>query len=525
MVSTGDQFLQLLENMAPIHFDAALPLLDKLRTHWPFLIPILLIARFTYFRFFHPLSRVPGPFVASISRLWLLKLALSGRQHLDFMEAHRKYGPVVRVAPNAVIINDPENFQHYHYFDKSEWWLALRAQPDHVPHSTELDQRAHNVKKKRVSGAFSMSSVLKLESKADAIIAKFIEQLSTKFADTGAVCELSAWTHWVAFDIVMDLVFSAKPGFVEHAKDVNGLIASLHYLLNTAQFVAMHPVIMKILYIPFINRHLAPQPTDKKGPGLVNGFAYTQVRERFSNDTTKEPKSDILQSIIDYRDREGDNTHQKTIENEAVGPVLAGSDTTATVLRAAVLYVATNPRILRTLLAELDAAVASGNLSRPIVQHDQVRKLPYLDAVIQESLRIHPVSGAPMYRVVPHSGVVFNGYALPGGTQIGLLHWSASRNKDVYGDDVEVFRPERWLDLDEETKRRRRQNEVWFGQGAMRCTGMNVALMELYKIVPELFLNFEIEVANPVQPWKEENYLNFVMKDFFILLRRREMAA
>ena len=495
-------------------------LLSAVPGQWKEIILVILLARIVYRRYLHPLHRVPGPFLASISRGWLLSLALSGRQHLLLMEAHRKYGTVVRVSPNTVIISDPDNFQQYHYFDKSEWWLALRAEPGYVSHGTELNQKSHNEKKKRVAGAFSMSSVLRLESKMDVNIAEFLSQLSTKFAVTGAICDFAPWTHWVAFDIVMEMAFSSAPGFVRSGLDVGGLIASLHGLLNAAQFAGLFPIIMKVIHLPVLNAIVAPQPTDRSGPGVINGTAKKQVQERLNGDK-ENAQSDILQGIIDHRDREGLTIHPKVLENEAVGPVLAGSDTVATTLRAAILYVATNPRILRTLLKELDDANATGRLSRP-VKYEEARKLPYFDAVIQEALRIHPVSGAPMYRVVPKGGVTFNDFYLPGGTQIGLLHWQASRNKIVYGEDVETFRPERWLEADEATRRKYKQSDVWFGQGAMRCTGMNVGLMELYKIVSELFLTFEITVVNPACAWQETNYLNFVQKDFLCRLAYRQ---
>ncbi len=489
-------------------------------SYWKELIFLVLLARIVYRRYLHPLRHVPGPVLGSVSRIWLLYLALSGRQHLLFMEAHKKYGSVVRVSPNTVIISDPDNFQQYHYFDKSEWWLALRAEPGHVSHGTELVQRIHNEKKKRVAAAFSLGSVLKLEPKMDVIISDFIGQLSRQFADTQSICDLAPWTHYVAFDIVLEMAFSSPPGFVRHGVDVGGLIASLHGLLNAAQFAGLFPVIMNLVHLPVINTLIAPQPTDKTGPGLINGLAKKQVQDRFNGEGTHS-QCDILQSIIDHRDREGLTIHPKVLENEAVGPVLAGSDTVATVLRAAILYVSTSPRIWRKLVKELDEAVVARRLSRP-ARYEEARRLPYLDAVVQEALRIHPVPGAPMYRVVPKEGTTMNGFFLPGGTQIGLLHWQASRNREVYGADVEAFRPERWLEADEAMRRKMKQSDVWFGQGAMRCTGMNVGLMEVYKIVTELFLNFEITVVNPACAWNEVNYLNFVQKNFLCRLAHRK---
>jgi hypothetical protein len=87
------------------------------------------------------------------------------------METHRKYGmlvgqsplgsdidsetpgSIIRVAPNTVMISDPQNFQVHHTFDKADWWLSFRGASWPVPHGTELSQKVHNVKKRRVAAA------------------------------------------------------------------------------------------------------------------------------------------------------------------------------------------------------------------------------------------------------------------------------------------------------------------------------------------------------------------------------------
>jgi hypothetical protein len=62
-------------------------------------------------------------------------------------------GSIIRVAPNTVMISDPQNFQMHHTFDKADWWLSFRGASWPVPHGTELNQKVHNVKKRRVAAA------------------------------------------------------------------------------------------------------------------------------------------------------------------------------------------------------------------------------------------------------------------------------------------------------------------------------------------------------------------------------------
>jgi hypothetical protein len=60
-----------------------------------------------YRRYFHPLSKYPGPFMASITRWWMVKEIFSGKHEEHIRKLHKKYGPIVRIAPNEVVISDP----------------------------------------------------------------------------------------------------------------------------------------------------------------------------------------------------------------------------------------------------------------------------------------------------------------------------------------------------------------------------------------------------------------------------------
>jgi hypothetical protein len=74
------------------------------------------------------------------------------------------------------------------------------------------------------------------------------------------------------------------------------------------------------------------------------------------------------------------------------------------------------------------------------------QSLTYVQACIKEGLRIHPVVGMLLERIVPEGGATFDGVFLPGGTIVGMNPWVIARDKKVYGEDAEDFRPERWIE-------------------------------------------------------------------------------
>lgn len=80
---------------------------------------------------------------------------------------------------------------------------------------------------------------------------------------------------------------------------------------------------------------------------------------------------------------------------------------------------------------------------------EQVKNLPYLDACINEALRIHSTSALGLPRVVPPGGLTVLGQFFPEGTVVSVPSYTIHRNTDVWGDDVEAFRPERWFEQDQ----------------------------------------------------------------------------
>ena len=149
------------------------------------LAPTILLTYILHHRLLHPLSKIPGPFLASISRLWLLYHTLTGRTHVSHLDAHRVHGPIVRVGPNHVLLSDPSHGAWYYSLDKSDWWYCFRPDDHALAFSTELGLKAHNAKKKRVAGAYSLSSLVANEGAMD-------EQIKARLS---LLCSPVSWTR------------------------------------------------------------------------------------------------------------------------------------------------------------------------------------------------------------------------------------------------------------------------------------------------------------------------------------------
>ena len=151
-------------------------------------------------------------------------------------------------------------------------------------------------------------------------------------------------------------------------------------------------------------------------------------------------------------------------------------------MRATFLHILTNPAVQAKLLTEL----SSSNLSSPITDAE-ARKLPYLQAVIKEGLRIFPPATGFMSKIVPTGGDTLHGLFVPEGTSIGWSPFGVMRNRDVWGKDAMVFRPERWLEGNpDQIAKRELDVEMCFGYGKYQCLGKNIAGIELNKVFVEV---------------------------------------
>lgn len=108
------------------------------------------------------------------------------------------------------------------------------------------------------------------------------------------------------------------------------------------------------------------------------------------------------------------------------------------------------PSTMQRLYDELKNVERAEAFTEPFPTWAAVRDLPYLDACINEGVRLHPPFCLPLERVVPKEGVNICGHFFAGGTVVGMSPWVVNRHRPTFGEDADVWRPERWLGLDAE---------------------------------------------------------------------------
>ena len=149
------------------------------------------------------------------------------------------------------------------------------------------------------------------------------------------------------------------------------------------------------------------------------------------------------------------------------------------------LHIISNPLVYHRIQDEIDRGISEGAISSPI-RVDEARNLPYLQACIREGLRIFPPITYLRERVTPPGGDTIDGRYIPSGVNIGL-NLPGLLLDPVFGLDVKVFRPERWLTAEPEKLREMdRVLDLTFGWGPTRCLGVRMANANQSKFLVEV---------------------------------------
>jgi cytochrome P450 len=167
----------------------------------------------------------------------------------------------------------------------------------------------------------------------------------------------------------------------------------------------------------------------------------------------------------------------------------AGHETMTSALTSAMAMIGSHSQVQRRAAEEIRG-------SEDPVRFDNAVRLSYTQASIREAQRLYPVIGMSLPRKVPAAGMRVHGHYIPPGTTVGCNPVSLHRNVDIFGPDAHVYNPDRWFDTELDTKAMERFNLTW-GGGARTCPGRHLAELIVYKVVPALLKEFDVEVDIP----------------------------
>ncbi|KAG7094565.1 hypothetical protein E1B28_005393 [Marasmius oreades] len=458
---------------------------------WKTIALSLLLARLVtlvlYRLFFHPLRKFPGPWLASVTKYYrgYYEIFRDGGW-LDQLEVlHQRYGPAVRVAPSELHFSDPDAYDDIYVTSKilkdPTWYFTTSPAPGSV--FSEIDPKEAAKRRFKLGSYLSRKAVLRLEEVVQAKVNKLVKILSSYPTPPDIHFGFRAAT----FDIISSYVFAQEMNALDCPDFKHPFLTAMDDIFRTAWILKYLP--FRLDRLPeWICRRIAPVtiPLIEERHYIANKIDELAINVDHHDPEEKKAIFDMY-----LRDSSHGLPRWKLID-EGAAFQMAATDTTANACLHGTFHLLMNPEILVKLRKELDDAWKDAEED---MKYEQLEGLPYLGAVIRESLRLSCGISSPTPRLVGEQEVTIAGCTVPPDTIVGCASYIVHSNPTLFP-DPHTFIPERWLG---ENSRKLEKHLVAFSKGPRICLGINLAWCEMYLILANIFrkLDFEAYEATP----------------------------
>ncbi|KAF2104677.1 cytochrome P450 [Rhizodiscina lignyota] len=437
----------------------------------------------------NPLRHIPGPWHSLVTSYPLKLDVLKGRRLHHIHRLHLKYGPIVRVGPTELAVADIDAYKIIYRaglagFQKDDWYFGLTDFPIKAVFNMS-DNKEHATRRRMLAPGFTKTNIVREWQP--------VVQENTKLAMRQMHVSATA-LFGESFEMLM-------------AGERNQYIRDLEKVMMWGGLGYEFPMLR------FISQHLPPLPFEvtlqlSSAAKTISQYGQKAVAaSRLTNTLTR----NVFKTMIADAEKGLPSLTDLDVSVEAGNLQIAGTDTTANTLTFLVWAVAKRPEIQLRLAQEV-AVVREEELNDV-----RLSQLPFLDAVIQETLRLYPAVGSSLLRVVPRGGADLCGYAIPEGTTVGTTAYTIHRLSSVWGPDAEKFRPERWLEYAEKgisgVSDEAKAAFNPFGGGSRSCLGLHLAMMELRIAVAMFYREFKVSMKVAEETTDE----SMEMEDYFVI--------
>ncbi|OJJ50966.1 hypothetical protein ASPZODRAFT_56920 [Penicilliopsis zonata CBS 506.65] len=458
------------------------------------LLPLSIASLVFYRLYLSPLANVPGPKIAAATSLYHFyhDVIRDGQYVWVVRDMHKQYGPVVRIRPDEIHVNDPNAIDAVLGTigkRRNKYKVTLNG---YMAYGSVLGTESHDLHRHRraaLNPFFSKQSVRKLEGTLHNVVTKVVQRLRERAAKQGpeeGIVNLNVLFASMTSDIVTKYALGESWGYLD-MKDLNeqayrvisASCSGFHLTTFAPSVTSMirrlpRSVMMRLIDISFFEKMVKSNPSD----AVSNNIFYKMITSEQLPEAEKTTKR-----LID----------------EARIVIAAGTDTTAQALKGITFEILQNPQILAKLKRELEQAIPLSDNDDEIITDlprvSDLEELPYLSAIIEEGLRLYSGFSYRQERVSPDEDTVikttFRGqektYIIPRGTSMAMTAPILHRHEDLYGPNPDTFDPDRYLKNKHLSK-----YMITFSRGPRQCVGINLAYAEMYLALSTIFRRFDL---------------------------------
>ncbi|KAI0146938.1 cytochrome P450 [Xylariaceae sp. FL1272] len=457
----------------------------------------LLSAVYTAVRnlYFHPLSHIPGPKVWIALPGSIFAYMAKGVSDFKIRSFHERYGEVVRVGPNSISFINPDAWKDIYGHGHAEF-------PKHFPAGIRMDKRSilasnatdHFRYRRAMLPAFSDKALLQQEPLIRVYVDLLVKRLR-EVSQSNQPTNMVRWYNFTTFDLIADLAYGTPLQGLAEGKSNLWLdnIKNLLKIMPVLALIGASPVLRAII------QFLA-------GPKIRNAEAnHLAAVEKLANDRIHHRKQADRGDFMDFMMRSRGQPHEMRDDELVVNAdliMVAGSETTASLLSGVTYWLLKTPHALKRVTEEVRQAFTSDD---EITFTDARAKLPYMMVCLDEGLRMFPPVPLLLSRVVP-DGPPVQIAGMP--TQVGV-HQLSAYTSELNFHRAREFIPERWLpesisDPSSPFFNDRRDVHKPFSFGPRDCIGRNLALHEMRLILAKVLWNFDLSLDSSCDSWHEQ---------------------
>ncbi|CAG8972058.1 hypothetical protein HYALB_00004923 [Hymenoscyphus albidus] len=470
----------------------------------------------------HPLAKVPGPKLRAAFEFVKHYEAWNGIDIYSVKKLHDQYGPTVRISPDTVSFNNEEAWLAIYGSRQGKKQIPKDAgfyRADNQGNADSLisaDDAGHMRMRRAVSHAFSDAAVKGQEPLITHYFDLLIEKLHAKASGpTEGLVNLVHWFNFTTFDIIGDLTFQDSFDALE-TEEYNHWIANIFNSTKVARiFMIINSYPLIGIPISTLLKHV-PQLQQAR----LKHYQYTEEKTLRRLNASSD-RNDFVSYILRHNDEKG-MSREEMIQTCNLF-ILAGSETTATLLSGLTYHLLQNPSTMYKLVKEIREAFPDPKS----MTFNSLSQLKYMQACIQEAFRLYPPVPILLPRKTEHD-VVINGHSISkNGIQVPSFlettpryflrfpliamnnntnresqQWSAYHSEANFAES-EKFIPERWLD-DPRFASDKRGAVQPFSFGTRNCVGQHLALVEMKSILGRLLWHFELSLCEDSLNWTDQ---------------------
>lgn len=320
------------------------------------------------------------------------------------------------------------------------------------------------------------------------------------FARSGQAIDLQRDLMRYTVDVTAGLAFGIEMNTIE--QEGNVIQEHLNYIFSMLGKRLFSPVPywrwFRLARDRKLERHLTALHE------AVNSFiAQARARLRAEPGRRAAPEN-LIEAMLVARDDPALGLEDEDVAGNVVTMLLAGEDTTANSLAWLIFLLSRHPEVLARVKEEADTLLRERRIAD---RFEDLAHLPYLEACINESMRLKPV--APFLFLEARTETQIHDVAVPAGTMIMLLLRTAATDPTQF-ENATTFQPERWLEEGVRANSPKRAT-MPFGGGPRLCPGRYLALHEIKMVMTALLRNFDVKAVRAPETEPVER-LTFTME-------------